>query len=151
MRFAVLQRSLQREAAVSLLNGDKEAPPFNVKKYILIILVIGLIVLGGWYVFRFYPEKKAVTKFLDAAVAGDLEQAYRIWKPQPSYTYQNFLEDWGPNGFYGPVKSYRIETAEKRKGASGVIVVVRISPYERFPSDDDAEKQRRTKEARICV
>ena len=96
---------------MGLLDGDKEGVDLNLKKYVLPVIVVALIVLGAWYIFRFYPEKRAVTKFLDAAVAGDLVQAYQIWKPQPSYTYENFLEDWGPNGFYGPVKSYRIETA----------------------------------------
>ncbi len=50
------------------------------------------------------------------------------------------------------MKSYHIETAAapKRSG-SGVIVVVEVSPLAPFPDDNDAAKNRRTKEVRIWV
>jgi hypothetical protein len=49
------------------------------------------------------------------------------------------------------LKSYRIETLQKPSGASGVIVVVELSPYQPFPADNDLEKNRRTREVRIWV
>ncbi len=137
---------------MGLLDGGSEEPRSKLRRYILTGAVFALLAgLGLWYVFRFHTEKKTVEQFLEALVAGDVQTAYRIWKPLPSYSFQDFLADWGPSGFYGPVKSYRIETARELKDASGVIFVVSVSPYASFPEDTDAEKRRSTKEVRIWV
>jgi len=137
---------------VGLLDGSSEEPRSKLRRYVLTGLVFAfLVALGLRYVFRFYKEKKTVDQFFQAVVAGDMQKAYQIWKPQSSYTLQDFLEDWGPLGYYGPVKSYRIETAQKPKNASGVIVVVEVSPYAPFPDNQNAEKQRLTKEVRIWL
>ncbi len=57
---------------------------------------------------------------MDAVIAGDSQKAYQIWHPHPSFSYQDFLSFWGPNGYYSPIKSYRIESAEvPPKGGSG--------------------------------
>ena len=137
---------------MGLLDSDSEEPRSKLRRYLVSGLALVLLLsLGGWYVFRFHGEKQAVGRFLDALVAGDTQRAYQVWKPQASYSYQDFLEDWGPAGYYGPVKSYRIETAQKPRDASGVIVVVELSPYHPFPADNDAAKNRRTKEVRIWV
>src|SRR5215468_6316736 len=61
-----------------------------------------------YFALRYYPEKKAAEHFLDALVANDTKQAYQLWKPGESYRYGDFLADWGPDGYYGPVKSYEI-------------------------------------------
>jgi len=140
------------EAGVGLFDRDAEEPEAKLRRYILTgIALAALVAIGLWYVLRFHTEKKTAEGFLQALVASDTQQAYRIWKPQPTYSYQDFLEDWGPTGYYGPVKSYRIETAQQPKRASGVIVVVAVSPYESFPEDNETEKHQRTKEVRIWV
>ncbi len=111
-----------------------------------------LLAFAVWYVFRFYPEKHAAERFLDAVATGNLEGAYQLWKPHSSYSYKDFLDDWGPTGYYGPVKSYHIlSTTAPPKGGSGVIVVVEMSPFQPFPAETDADKHRRTKEVRIWV
>ncbi|HEX2713266.1 MAG TPA: hypothetical protein VHM88_13785 [Candidatus Acidoferrales bacterium] len=137
---------------MGLLDSTSEEPHSRLRRYLISILALVLLVtVSVWYLFRFHGEKKTVEKFFDALAAGDTERAYQIWKPQPSYTYKDFLEDWGPAGYYGPLKSYRIETLQKPSGASGVIVVVELSPYQPFPADNDLEKNRRTREVRIWV
>ncbi len=141
---------------MGLLDGSSEEPRSKLRRYILTGAVFALLAGLGlwclWHVLRFHTEKKAVEQFLEALVAGDVEKAYRLWKPLPSYSFGDFLADWGPSGFYGPVKSYRIDTAQKlKRDASGVVVVVDVSPYPTFPEDSDAEKQRSTKEVRIWV
>ncbi len=137
---------------MGLLDSDSEEPRSKLRRYLVSGLALVLLLsLSGWYLFRFHSEKQTVARFLDALVAGDTERAYQVWKPRASYSYQDFLEDWGPAGYYGPVKSYRIETAQKPRDASGVIVVVELSPYQPFPGDNDAVKNRRTKEVRIWV
>jgi len=138
---------------VGLLDSTGEEPRSKLRRYAISSLTLALLLaLSLWYLFRFYPEKQAVERFLDALVAGDTQRAYQLWKPQASYSYKDFLEDWGPSGYYGPVKSYRIETAlNPPGGGSGVIVVVEVSPDQPFPAESDAAKQRRTKEVRIWV
>ncbi len=137
---------------MGLLDSDGEEPRSKLRRYLVSGLALVLLLsLGGWYLFRFHSEKQTVARFLDVLVAGDTQRAYQVWKPQASYSYQDFLEDWGPAGYYGPVKSYRIETAQQPRDASGVIVVVELSPYQPFPADNDGVKNRRTKEVRIWV
>jgi hypothetical protein len=115
--------------------------------------LITLVVLGVclYWTFRFYPEKKAARQFFETVAAGDMNRAYQIWKPGPNYAMQDFLADWGPNGYYGPVKSFEIGEASAPRGGSGVIVSVKVSPYAPFPSANDAEKSRRTRTVRIWV
>jgi len=138
---------------VGLLDADQQPPPSKLPRYIIGSLVFALLMTAAlWWMFRFHTEKKTVDSFLQAVVAGEMQKAYEIWKPQGRYPFQDFLEDWGEKGYYGPVKSYRIVTAQRpRTGGSGIIVVVELSPYERFPDDDDIEKHRHTKEVRIWV
>jgi hypothetical protein len=140
---------------VGLLDSDVEEPKSKLRRYVISGAVFFvLVVLGFWYLLRFYPEKRAVERFFDALVAGDTARAYQIWHPQTpsSYTMKDFLDDWGPSGYYGPVKSYQIETATNpRNGGSGVIVVVDVSPFQPFPQETDAEKNRRTKVLRLWV
>ena len=68
---------------------------------------------------------------------------------------KDFLDDWGPDGYYGPVKSFHIENAEEEKRgtekASGVNITVEVSPYAPFPPDNDVAKQTKTKEVRLRV
>jgi hypothetical protein len=104
-----------------------------------------------YFAFRYYPEKKAAEHFLDALVAGNVRQAYSLWKPSESYKIGDFMADWGPEGYYGPVKSYSIVKATSRKGANGVILTIEVSPYSPLPDKNDVEKSRRTKQVNLWV
>jgi hypothetical protein len=137
---------------VGILDSGPEEPKSKLRRWVISAVAL-VFLLGGflWYHFRFYPEKKAAAEFFNALTSGDSARAYQLWKPNPNYTMKDFLDDWGPNGYWGPVKSYRIEsTAEPKHGGSGVIVIAEISQFSPFPEDDDA-KNRRTKEVRIWV
>ncbi len=139
---------------MGLLDSDSEEPKSKARRYVITGLAFVLLVTAGvWYLVRFYPEKKAAEHFFNALVAGDTQLAYQIWKPQgSSYSYTDFLDDWGPSGYYGPIKSYRIESAQAPpRGGSGVIVVAEVSPFEPFPAGNDVTQNRRTKEVRIWV
>jgi len=110
-----------------------------------------LMSFGIWWLLRFHAEKNTVEQFLQAVIADDLQKAYQIWKPSGSYSYKDFVDDWSTSGYYGPIKSYQIETAQQGKGASGVTVVVELSPFDSFPDKDDKVKNYRTKEVRLWV
>jgi hypothetical protein len=104
-----------------------------------------------YFSFRYYPEKRATEHFLDALAAGNAKQAYELWKPSESYKIGDFMADWGPAGYYGPVKSYSILKAESRKGANGVILTVEVSPFSPMPDKTDVEKSRHTKQFNLWV
>lgn len=137
---------------MGLLDSDSEDPQSKLRRYVILglLAVVALAVL--WlYVTRYSAEKRAVRQFLDTLVQGETEAAYRLWQAQPPYAYRDFVDDWGPTGFYGPVKSYQIVTAQRPGGASGVVVVVEVSPFTPFPTDSEREKLQKNKEVKIWV
>lgn len=137
---------------MGLLDSTSEHPASRLRRYLITtIIFIVLLVFGGWWLLRFHAEKVTVKHFLDTVAAGNMEEAYHIWKPLPSYSYKDFLEDWGPDGYYGPVKSSHFEDAERPKNASGAIIVCEVSPFAPFPDAHDDVKQAKTKEVRIWV
>jgi hypothetical protein len=139
---------------MSLLGTTIEQPRSS-KKVRYTVTGIALVILAAiavWFFFlRFAAEKRTVTRFLDAVIAGQFEQAYQIWHPEPTYSYNDFLQDWGPTGYYGPVRSFRITKAEQPKDGSGVTIEVEVSPFQPFPDDRDAVKSRQTKDVRLWV
>jgi hypothetical protein len=137
---------------VGLLDSDSEDPQSKLRRYIIfgLLAVVAAVVLG-LYLTRYNAEKRTVRQLLDTVVKGDMEAAYRLWQPQSTYTYRDFVDDWGPNGFYGPVRSYQIVTAQRQGGASGVVVVVEVSPFAPFPADTEREKLAKNKEVKLWV
>jgi hypothetical protein len=136
---------------MSLLSPPPE--PSNKSKvwtFTIAALAVALAIVL-YFSLRYYPEKKAAEHFLDALVAGNTNQAYQLWKPSTSYKLGDFLADWGPEGYYGPVKSYSIVKAASRKGANGVILTIEVSPYSPLPDKSDIEKSRRTKQLNVWV
>lgn len=125
------------------------------------LTLVTIVVL--WFTFRYYPEKKAAERFFNAVVAGDMAQAYDHWfaidptdrhqvrKPSASYTMNDFLADWGPQGYYGPVKSYAIERLRSPRGSTSVAVTVRVSPYSPMPDASEAEKSRKTRVVEVWI
>jgi len=108
------------------------------------LVVLAAVVL--YLTFRFYPEQRAAQRFFDAVDAGDTNVAYQLWKAGPSYRLQDFLADWGPNGYYGPVKSYKILKISSPRGSSNSVAIeVALSPFSPMPDTSDAEKSRRTR------
>lgn len=113
------------------------------------VLIVSVFVL--YFALRYFPEKETAEHFFDAVVAGDMNKAYELWKPSPSYTMKDFMADWGPNGYYGPIKSYKVVNASSPKDASGVILVVAVSPYAPMPDVNDAEKSGKTRFVDVWV
>ncbi len=113
------------------------------------LAVVAIVAL--WYTFRYYPEKKATERFFNALVAGDTTQAYQLWKPGPTYAMKDFLADWGPQGYYGPVKSYHILQAKAPSGSNAIAISIEVSPYSPMPEISDTEKTRKTKLVEVWV
>jgi hypothetical protein len=106
-----------------------------------------------WFLYLHMPERTAAERFFNILSAGNTEQAYQDWKPDAShYSYKDFMEDWGPTGQYGPVKSFRLESASNPpRGGSGIIITVEVSPDLPFPSNSDIVKSAHTKEVKLWV
>ena len=129
---------------MGLFDAKEEQPHSKARRYAIsgVALVI-LLSFGIWYFFlRFLSEKRTIASFMDAVVAEKFEAAYQIWKPHGSYTYEDFLADWSLQGYYGPIKSFHIDTARSPGGASGTVVVVEISPEPTFPAENDSKSGR---------
>ncbi len=110
-----------------LFDSEAPKPKTGIRKYwplLVIIIVVGGVI--GYFAFHNLPEKRAVANFLTQLEQGNYKEAYRLWQPAPNYTYDDFLHDWGPKGDYGKVREFKIVSAES-KGSELVIVVVTIN------------------------
>lgn len=135
---------------MTLFDAPPERPRSKLRRYTIIVLAVILALAGFvaafpgylWYPFVYYREIRTATHFLDTVVAGHMQQAYQLWKPAPSYSFKDFLDDWGPYGYYGPVKSYRLGRPEHIKKSSAAAIIVEVSPYQPFPADDPVKLNR---------
>jgi len=108
----------------SLLEPEPLPPPNPWPLRIGIAVVVLAVVAGVLYFqFRYYGEERLVRQFMDALVAGNYQEAYRVWNPTAAYSYQAFLEDWGETTSTGRVRSYEIVSIHP---TSGVILQVPI-------------------------
>jgi hypothetical protein len=137
---------------MSLLDPAPEPPKRQRALAFTLVVSIVVAVIFVYFVLRFYPEKKAAENFFNAVVAGDMNHAYQLWQPGPSYKFQDFLADWGPTGYYGPVKSYEILKARSPHGSdSSVEVRVAVSPFTPMPDAHEPEKSQKTKVINVWV
>jgi len=137
---------------VGIFDSSEEHPPAKIRRYLITALAFILLVAAGcWYLLRFHTEKQTINRFLSKVAAGNMQEAYTIWKPSATYSLKDFLDDWGPQGYYGPVKSYHIEDVVHLKNGSGVVVIVDVSPYQPFPDDNDFVKGSKTQKVHLWV
>jgi hypothetical protein len=138
---------------LALFEKTGEQPDSKRLRYAVsgVALVI-LVAFGVWFFFlRFLTEKHTIEDFMNAVVAQNYQRAFEIWKSHGSYTYKDFLADWALDGYYGPIKSYRVESASlPPNGGSGVVVVVEVNPFSPFPDNQDPNSGR-NKEIRLWV
>jgi hypothetical protein len=135
---------------VGLFDTTEEHPPSKIRRYIITGLAfVAAVALFSWYMLRYHAQEETVETFLNLVVSGNMPQAYAMWTHSPDYSLKDFLDDWGDQGYYGPVKSYHIDGIKDR--GSGVVVVVELSPYSPFPGNSDAVKHSKTKEAQLWV
>jgi len=111
---------------MTLLDNTPPKPPIHVWRYIILAILIFLVGEGLYFAFRNYPEERAVAHFLTTLEQGDFQEAYQLWQPSPSYSYQDFLHGWGAQGDYGKIHEFKI-LATKSQGTSLVIVTVKVN------------------------
>ena len=143
---------------MTLFDAADVRPPSRIRKYlirvaaVIVTIVVFVAVFPSylWYPFVYYKEVRATARLMDAIVAGDTQRAYQLWKPAPSYSFKDFQDDWGPSGYYGPVKSYRLGRPEHMKNSTATDVPVDVSPYQPFPGGDPI-KMTKTKTVHLWV
>ena len=127
---------------------DPEVETSNKRRHLVFVTgaLVLIAIVALYFTFRYYPEQRAAQKFFDALAANDAAKAYQLWHPQPSYRMQDFLTDWGPNGYYGPVKTYKIiKISAPRDSRNNVALEVALSPFSPMPDASDGEKSRKTR------
>jgi hypothetical protein len=136
---------------MSLIDPPADKPDKSRAMAFTVAALAVVAIVALWFTFRYYPEKKAAERFFDALIAGDTAKAYQLWKPSPSYDMKDFLADWGPQGYYGPVKSYKVIRAKAPSSSNAVAVSVEISPFSPMPDISDTEKSRKTRVVEVWV
>jgi hypothetical protein len=114
---------------MTLLDSKPVTPPSGIRKYIplpLLILIIALIGVVAAYRLWDYPEERAVSRFFTVLEQGHYQEAYKLWQPSSSYTFDDFMRGWGEHGDYGRVRSFEV-LRSKSRGSSTVIVTVRVN------------------------
>ena len=137
---------------MTIFDAPPIKPPWKYRRAALFVgsgVVIAAITIA--ILLRFHTERDTVRRLMNAIAVGNFQEAYQVWKPSPSYSYQDFVQDWGPDGYYGPVKSWRIENHLTQKQGSVVTIAVDVSPYQPFPGDEDPVKASKTKQVLLWV
>jgi hypothetical protein len=94
----------------------------------IVISLLAVIVVGGTLTFIFYNyrQEQQVKRFFELVAARDYQPAYAMWvrteQDRHGYSFDSFMQDWGPQGEHGDVTSYHI--AKSRSCGSGVILTV---------------------------
>ena len=114
---------------MTLLDATPPKPPRKIGRYVLLALAV--IIIGGasYIIFRNFPEERTVSRFLSTLEVGNYREAYQLWQPSDTYSYADFLHDWGERGDYGKIRTFKI-LGSQSKGAGTVIVTVTINDQE---------------------
>jgi hypothetical protein len=114
---------------MTLLDAKPAKPPRKIGRYVLMALGVIVVAAIAFVVLRNFPEEHAVSRFLSTLEQGNYQEAYRLWQPSESYSYPDFLHDWGEHGDYGKVRNFKI-LGSHSQGSGTVIVTVTINGVE---------------------
>ena len=111
---------------MTLLDATPPKKPRKIGRYVLLAMVI--IIVGGtaYILLRNFTEERAVSRYLTTLEQGNYQEAYRLWQPSASYSYQDFIHDWGEQGDYGKIRTFKI-LGSRSKGPQTVIVTLTIN------------------------
>ncbi len=125
---------------MTLLDAETYDPSRERKRQIRIAAAIVLIILlaGIAWMYRNWPEERAVSRFFATLQQKDYETAYGIWQHDPDwrqhsqkyskYPFTDFYRDWGPGGEWGVIQSFKVyASVTPPGGGSGVIVEVVVN------------------------
>jgi len=94
------------------------------KEWIKVPVAIGivLLVIGGiaWK-FANFREEGRVRQFIQAVQGGQYDAAYQLWDVEGRYRMEDFLQDWGRDGFY--TKGMQEARVVDSNGKGGSVIV----------------------------
>jgi len=106
-RLSQLLEFTMREPMVgSLIYGDHKVPkksrPWSERwKLPTAVALVFIAASGLYYKYCNYRQEGAVTEFLNEVFNGHPDTAYTRWELEGgSYSLQQFLDDWGKDGYY---------------------------------------------------
>jgi hypothetical protein len=105
--------------------GAGEERRERIIKRSLVAALVVLVVGGALYFFlRDYREKQQIQAFLELLQKKDYRAAYQMWgcteaSPCREYSFEKFLEDWGPKSPHANLSSVKV--VKTRSCSSGVI------------------------------
>ena len=111
---------------MTLLDATPPKPPRKTGRYILIALAVIVVAAASFAVLHNFSEERAISRFLTTLEQGNYRAAYQLWQPSSSYSYQDFLRDWGERGDYGKIRTFQV-LGSRSKGAHTVIVTVSVN------------------------
>jgi hypothetical protein len=114
---------------MTLLDATPPKPPRKIGRYILLAVALIIVATVCYVVLRDFPEERAVSRFLTTLEKGDYREAYQLWQPSSTYSYADFLHDWGEHGDYGKIRSFKV-LGSRSKGKGTVVVTVTINNEE---------------------
>ena len=114
---------------MTLLDATPPNPPLRIGRYILIGLAVVVVAAVSYAVLHNVPEERAISLFLSTLEQGNYQEAYKLWQPNSTYTYDDFLHDWGEHGDYGKIRIFKI-LGSRSQGSKTVIVTVTINNEE---------------------
>ena len=105
------------------------------KRVLIVTLVTAIAALILFLIFHNFQEKRIVSRFLEAVRSGNYQEAYRMWGCTPAtpcrdYSFEKFMEDWGPKGQYANVKAARMTTIDSC--GDGVVTTISLPNAEPF-------------------
>jgi len=109
---------------MGLLDATPPKPPLRIGRYILLVVLLAIIGSGVAYYFWNYPEEHAVSRFLRTLQSGDYKTAYGLWQPSSSYSFNDFMKDWGPNGDYGKIREFDILRSSSSSSDTVTVIVM---------------------------
>ena len=91
---------------------------------VLVVLIAGGVL---YFTLRSYPAKHKVNQFVEDLQKHDYRGAYQLWgctasSPCSEYTFEKFMEDWGPRSTHADASSAAIQ--KTRYCGPGVIVTL---------------------------
>jgi hypothetical protein len=110
----------------SLIYGNhpipKKSRAWGDRLKVPVAIGLALLIIGGVaYKFANYREEGLVRRFMGAIQEGKYEAAYQNWDSDNHYLIQDFLEDWGKEGYY--TKSMHNARVVDSNGRGGAVIV----------------------------
>ncbi|MDQ6666048.1 MAG: hypothetical protein M3Z23_16840 [Acidobacteriota bacterium] len=101
-------------------------------KRIVIFGILGIVIIGlAYYIFKNHAQERVAKDFLQRLRKQDYAGAYTMWgcsqaKPCDGYSYEKFLEDWGPKTTGADLAVLALNDSESC--GKGVILTVDVNP-----------------------